>query len=218
VKLTDEAVEALSVSLIGAPWATFDEGLLNTLRAIHREALEAALPHLTDDGAGSGEPAVAAGEAGSNPAGNPAPSSPHPSREALLHAVPTWLTAMQARSVVNTLLSSGVFGEGATPATCGHQLVPYEDTPPCVIAAGVHHSRHIDAQGGYWGATGIEAATPAIDREALKYLLSYHYYDAKWSKEHQGFRCVCGWLGEDHVRHVVDLIGAPNSGASEDDR
>jgi len=37
----------------------------------------AALPHLTDDGAGSGEPAVAAGEAGSIPAGNPAPSSPH---------------------------------------------------------------------------------------------------------------------------------------------
>ena len=29
------------------------------------------------NGAGSGEPAVAADEAGSNPAGNPAPSSPH---------------------------------------------------------------------------------------------------------------------------------------------
>jgi hypothetical protein len=46
MKVTDEAVEAVSVSLIGEAWATFDEGLRNTLRGIHREALEAALPHL----------------------------------------------------------------------------------------------------------------------------------------------------------------------------
>lgn len=80
MKLTDEAVEALSVSLIGAPWATFDEGLRNTLRAIHREALEAALPHLTDDGAAA--PGGAPGNAsafGPSTGATPtaAPSSPH---------------------------------------------------------------------------------------------------------------------------------------------
>lgn len=40
----------------------------------------------------------------------------------------------------------------------------------------------------------------------LKRLLTEHYYDAKWSREHQGFRCVCGWLGEDHVTHVADEL------------
>ena len=40
----------------------------------------------------------------------------------------------------------------------------------------------------------------------LKELLTEHYYDAGWSKEHQGFRCVCGWLGEDHVAHVTDVL------------
>jgi hypothetical protein len=58
----------------------------------------------------------------------------------------------------------------------------------------------------------LEGATPAIDREVLKYLLSYHYYDAKWSQEHQGFRCVCGWLGEDHVGHVVEVVALALTG------
>ncbi len=40
----------------------------------------------------------------------------------------------------------------------------------------------------------------------LTELLTEHYYDAKWSKEHQGFRCVCGWLGEDHVAHVAEVL------------
>jgi len=46
MRVPDEAVDALCVALLGAPWATFDEGLKNTLRQIHREGLEAAIPHL----------------------------------------------------------------------------------------------------------------------------------------------------------------------------
>lgn len=46
MKITNEAVEAASMSLIGPAWATFDEDLRNILRGIHREALLAALPHL----------------------------------------------------------------------------------------------------------------------------------------------------------------------------
>lgn len=41
---------------------------------------------------------------------------------------------------------------------------------------------------------------------ALAKLLTAHYYDAAWSKKHQGFRCVCGWLGEDHVSHVAGVL------------
>lgn len=37
-------------------------------------------------------------------------------------------------------------------------------------------------------------------------LLTDHYYDVQWSKKHQGFRCVCGWLGESHVQHVADVL------------
>jgi hypothetical protein len=41
---------------------------------------------------------------------------------------------------------------------------------------------------------------------ALAKLLTAHYYDASWSKKHQGFRCVCGWLGDDHVSHVAGVL------------
>jgi len=77
-----EAVEAAARALHREryPWVSW-ENLKPESREYYRNEvrvpLEAALPHLTDDGAGSGEPAVAAGEAGSIPAGNPAPSSPH---------------------------------------------------------------------------------------------------------------------------------------------
>lgn len=40
----------------------------------------------------------------------------------------------------------------------------------------------------------------------LERILTAHYYDVEWSKKHQGFRCVCGWLGEGHVKHVAELI------------
>lgn len=43
---------------------------------------------------------------------------------------------------------------------------------------------------------------------ALRKLLAAHYYDASWSKKHQGFRCVCGWLGEDHVSHVAGELSS----------
>ena len=49
-------------------------------------------------------------------------------------------------------------------------------------------------------------ARPVPTREAIDRLLTLHYYDASWSKEHQGFRCVCGWLGENHVQHVRDAV------------
>lgn len=42
--------------------------------------------------------------------------------------------------------------------------------------------------------------------DALQQLLFSHYYDVQWSKKHQGFRCVCGWLGDDHVGHVAKVI------------
>lgn len=46
-RITDAAVEAISRNLIGDAWDTFDGGLRETLRGIHREGLEAAEPHLT---------------------------------------------------------------------------------------------------------------------------------------------------------------------------
>jgi hypothetical protein len=81
-RISDEAVEAAAQALFidqqgdfvqpAKPWLTTFEGAVRPKFARRaRVALEAALPHLTDDGAGSGEPAVAAGEAGSIPAGNP---------------------------------------------------------------------------------------------------------------------------------------------------
>jgi hypothetical protein len=44
--------------------------------------------------------------------------------------------------------------------------------------------------------------------KALADLLNAHYYDARWSKRQQGFRCLCGWLGEDHVSHVAGVLSA----------
>lgn len=44
VTIPEEAVEELSKSLIGPAWGSFDEGLRNTLREIHRDALVAAAP------------------------------------------------------------------------------------------------------------------------------------------------------------------------------
>ena len=41
---------------------------------------------------------------------------------------------------------------------------------------------------------------------SLREILTEHYYDVQWSKERQGFRCVCGWLGEDHVEHVAGIL------------
>jgi hypothetical protein len=87
MKLTDEAVAAAALALADEvrKWPAdssfpYDArvGVGATFQELAHVAVAAALPHLTDDGVGSGEPAVAAGEAGSNPAGNPAPSSPHP--------------------------------------------------------------------------------------------------------------------------------------------
>ena len=46
VGVSDEAVEALSRALIGPAWGTFDEGLRDTMRGIHRAALEAAQPFM----------------------------------------------------------------------------------------------------------------------------------------------------------------------------
>lgn len=36
--------------------------------------------------------------------------------------------------------------------TCGHVL-GLSDDKPCVIAAGVKHSRHVDSSGAYWPVT-----------------------------------------------------------------
>lgn len=46
-RITDAAVEAISRTLLGPAWDTFDESLRDTLRGIYREGLEAAEPHLT---------------------------------------------------------------------------------------------------------------------------------------------------------------------------
>jgi hypothetical protein len=82
-RAVDNAARAYHLHL-NIPYDTFDGPEQSGARNAMAAALEAALPHLTDDGAGSGEPAVAAGEAGSNPAGNPAPSSPHLDRQAVM--------------------------------------------------------------------------------------------------------------------------------------
>jgi hypothetical protein len=59
----------------------------------------------------------------------------------------------------------------------------------------------------------MELARPMPTREQIDRLLTLHYYDAKWSQEHQGFRCVCHWLGDDHVQHVRDELLALLNGA-----
>jgi hypothetical protein len=51
-------------------------------------------------------------------------------------------------------------------------------------------------------------AAPAARWERVAQTLDAHYYDASWSKSHQGFRCVCGWLGDSHVQHVTDMLAA----------
>jgi hypothetical protein len=60
---------------------------------------------------------------------------------------------------------------------------------------------------------GLLAAYPAkpapvASQERVAEVLNDHYYDVGWSKEHQGFHCVCGWLGEDHVEHVTEALAA----------
>jgi hypothetical protein len=93
---------------------------------------------LTDDGAGSGEPAVAAGEAGSIPAGNPAPSSPHmePVAERIATIIeeyaddlqpPTTVEWLELRDWFKDLLhevaaKAREIGEGATPAIDREQI------------------------------------------------------------------------------------------------
>jgi hypothetical protein len=43
-------------------------------------------------------------------------------------------------------------------------------------------------------------------RDALEQALSDHYFDANWPRQHHGSRCGCGWLGEDHVGHLADML------------
>lgn len=142
MKITDEAVEAAAIAAcehVYPPkthrkWDDVDDFEQDSWRATMRVAIAAAYPHLTDDGAGSGEPAVAAGEAGSIPAGNPAPSSPHPdgaNRELAIQALHherhfgrkcenhdprECLHYREAWRDADVLSAAGVFGEGATPA------------------------------------------------------------------------------------------------------
>lgn len=53
-----------------------------------------------------------------------------------------------------------------------------------------------------------EETAPAAVGERVAQVLDMHYYDASWSKVHQGFRCACGWLGDSHVQHVTDMLAA----------
>lgn len=54
--------------------------------------------------------------------------------------------------------------------------------------------------------TAVRVLSGVADQLRVAKVLHEHYYDASWSSEHQGFRCVCGWLGDSHVVHVTELI------------
>jgi hypothetical protein len=55
-------------------------------------------------------------------------------------------------------------------------------------------------------AARAELTLPVAGSAAIAEVLDRHYYDAGWSKEHQGFRCICGWIGGSHIRHVTDEL------------
>lgn len=114
------------------------------------------LPHLTDDGVGSGEPAVAAGETGSIPAGNPAPSSPHPTtpvadKQAIVAALKD-----------HEFVARGGPGAEVFGCRCG---VEFEEPGYDGYWEDPLHLHFADVL----SAAGVfrEGATPAIDREAL---------------------------------------------------
>lgn len=84
-------------------------------------------------------------------------------------------------------------GAGAPPAVCGDPAGEAMSTP----------------------APASFAVLAWLNHEAITRVLFGHYYDVTWSKDHQGFRCVCHWIGEDHAGHVADeLIAAAKAGVS----
>jgi hypothetical protein len=103
---------------------------------------------LTDDGAGSGEPVVAAGEAGSIPAGNPAPSSPQ------LVAEDIETTGFYYCETAGEIEA---YNHGGFDVCCDkpHLHVPLT-------------RRAWDAIGAMAADQTGEGATPAIDREAVE--------------------------------------------------